>query len=150
MKHSFCQSVIDPLASFSREMNSVISSKNMRLTWRRMTYPQLSDPGRMEIISHGTRRSAGAQRVYSGLSIQGHAEVTFSFVCAKRIPADATQRCYHVQRFFVDRTMRKIDDPTCRDCVPLSVRAWKVSVSVRCRSSGPPTDVNFEHNFCPL
>src|SRR5260221_8192213 len=72
----------------------------------------------------------------------------FYFPLCERIPTDATRRCYHVQLFFVDRTMRKIDGPTGRDCVPLSVRAWKVSASVRYRSS--PTDVKFEYNFLSL
>jgi hypothetical protein len=78
------------------------------------------------ISSRGTRRSVGAQRVYSGSSIRGHAEVPRSFLQVNSADATEYRRCHYVQRSLVNRTMRKADDSTRRDCVSLSVCTWQV------------------------
>ena len=70
---------IHPFTSFSRKMSSGISSKNTRLSRRLMVCYRLRDhrvnTEVIAITSHGTKHSAGVQRVYSRSSIQEHAEV---------------------------------------------------------------------------
>ena len=128
-------------------MNSEIFSKNMRLNWRRMTYPQLSDPRCMEIISHGTRRSAGVRRVYSGLSIQGHAEVPFSFVRSE-YPLTPPKGAIMFNDSLSIEQCERLMTQLAETAFPFQCAHGRSVPPLGNRSS--PTDVNFEYNFCPL